>query len=72
MVDTGNRVDLARCLQKINELHARNDVKLAFAGNVKCRDIPELARLGADILCIGKEIVDAPLLDLKLDVIMEE
>ena len=72
MVDTGNRADLARCLQKINELHARNDVKLAFAGNVKCRDIPELARLGADILCIGKEIVDAPLLDLKLDVIMEE
>ena len=34
-------------------------------------DIPELSER-ADILCIGKEIVDAPLLDWKLDVMGEE
>lgn len=32
---------------------------MAFAGNVKLTDIPELSER-ADILCIGKEIVDAP------------
>ena len=41
------------------------------AGNVKLTDIPELSER-ADILCIGKEIVDAPLLDWKLDVMGEE
>ena len=46
-------------------------IKVAFAGNVKLTDIPELSRR-ADILCIGKEIVDAPLLDWKLDVLGEE
>ncbi|UQT50137.1 hypothetical protein M5E87_11615 [Flavonifractor plautii] len=39
--------------------------------NVKLTDIPELSER-ADILCIGKEIVDAPLLDWKLDVMREE
>jgi len=39
---------------------------------VHLKDIPSLASQGADVLCIGKEIVDAPLLDLKLDVVGEE
>ena len=45
--------------------------KSGICGNVKLTDIPELSER-ADILCIGKEIVDAPLLDWKLDVMGEE
>lgn len=72
MVDSGKLEDLDRCLIKVNELGAGKKAKIAFAGNVKLINIPELAQRGADILCIGKEIVDAQLLDLKLDVIAEE
>ena len=70
MVDTGKAEDLDRCVARTAALGARERVKVAFAGNVKLTDIPALAGR-ADILCIGKEIVDALLLDMKLDVIGE-
>lgn len=69
MVDTGNIEDLTRCLNYVNELGARNKVEIAFAGGVKIEDITKLAEFDIDKLCIGKEIVDALLLDIKLDVI---
>ena len=71
MVDTGVREDLECCLSELAAMGCRERIKVAFAGNVKLTDIPELSRR-ADILCIGKEIVDAPLLDWKLDVLGEE
>lgn len=71
MVDTGRTEDLEQCIAALRELGARERVKVAFAGNVKLADIPALADRGADILCIGKEIVDAQLLDMKLDVVGE-
>lgn len=71
MVDTGEIADFSACTQRLNELHAREKVRVAFAGNVKIGDIPAMAARGVDILCIGKEIVDAPLLDMKLNVIGE-
>ena len=43
--------------------------KIAFAGNVKIEDIDMLKTTPVDILEIGRGIVDAPLLDLKFDVI---
>jgi nicotinate-nucleotide pyrophosphorylase (carboxylating) len=39
---------------------------------VRLTDIPDLTNWDIDILCIGKEIVDAGLLDMKLDVLQEE
>lgn len=72
MVDTGVAEDLKRCVSKLELIGVREKVQVSFAGNVHFEDIPALASLGADMLCIGKEIVDAPLLDLKLDVIGSE
>lgn len=72
MVDTGEPGDAGRCVRTLESLGGRNKAKVAFAGNVRLTDIPDLAELGIDILCIGKEIVDAKLLDLKLDVLQEE
>lgn len=69
MIDTGNQEDIVRVMEALQAEHGRDRVKVAFAGNVNIRDIPRLADQGIDILCIGKEIVDAPLLDMKLDVI---
>ena len=47
----------------------REDVEIAFAGNVKITQISEIIKRDIDILCIGKDIVDARLLDMKLDVV---
>ena len=69
MVDTGNIDDLNRCLAVVNELGVRKQVEIAFASGVKFENIKELACIDIDVLCIGKEIVDAQLLDMKLDVI---
>ncbi len=71
MVDTGRIEDLESCLAELNRLRARERVQVAFAGGVKIADIPDLAARGMDLLCIGKEIVDAGLLDMKLDVVEE-
>ena len=68
MVDTGSIGDLNSCLKVLEELNVRNQVQVAFAGDVKISDIPRLLQYDIDILCIGKEIVDARLLDMKLDV----
>jgi nicotinate-nucleotide pyrophosphorylase (carboxylating) len=66
MVDTGNRLDAVAALEIAA---AYPEVKVAFGGGIKHEDIPVLADLGLDILDIGAAIMDAPLLDMKLDVI---
>lgn len=71
MVDTGRLEDLEACLSELERLRVRDRVRVAFAGGVKIRDIPDMASRGIDLLCIGKEIVDAGLLDMKLDVVEE-
>ncbi len=68
MVDTGNLDDLKKCIQVTEELNKRKDVQIAFAGGIKLEQIPNLIEYGIDALCVGKDIVDALLLDMKLDV----
>ena len=72
MVDTGKIADFDACSEKLRAMRARQNVRVAFAGNVTIDDIPAMAARGVDILCIGKQIVDAPLLDMKFNVIGEE
>jgi nicotinate-nucleotide pyrophosphorylase (carboxylating) len=70
MIDTGKVDDVSRCLDIIIKMDMRDKVRIAFAGNVKINKIEELSQLDIDILCIGKEIVDAKLLDFRLDVVI--
>ena len=69
MVDTGYIQDGVDCIKMLEELGVREKIKVAFAKGIKINDIPQLVDIGIDLVCIGKEIVDAPLLDMKLDVI---
>ena len=69
MVDTGKPLDLLACVSSLQLSGLRDKIQVAFAGDVKLTDIPELAKMGADILDIGKAIIDAPLLDIRLDVV---
>lgn len=71
MVDTGRLEDLRRCRAVLEDSGRRGEVQLAYAGGVKLTDIPQLTQERLDVLCIGKQIVDARLLDMKLDVIRE-
>lgn len=66
MVDTGQWQDAVAALGAAATYPA---TRIAFAGNVRLEDIPKLADLGIHILDIGTAVVDAPLLDMKLDVV---
>ena len=71
MVDTGSVDDLDQCLAQLDALAVRDQVKVAFAGGVHIGDIPRLAGKGVNMLCVGRGIVDGPLLDIRMDVIGE-
>ncbi len=68
MIDTGVLADFAAARRALEAIGLRQQVKLAFARGVRLENIPAMKGLGIDILDIGAEIVDAPLLDMKLDV----
>ncbi|MBZ4686465.1 MAG: putative nicotinate-nucleotide pyrophosphorylase [Clostridiales bacterium] len=69
MVDTGNVEDAIETIETLKTMGIREGKQVAFAGGVKIPDIPKYAELGIDILDIGTQIIDAPLLDMKMDVI---
>jgi len=71
MIDTGRIKDVQKVLYVLEKENKRNLVKVAFAGNIKISEIDELINLDIDILDIGRQIIDAPLLDMSLDVISE-
>jgi nicotinate-nucleotide pyrophosphorylase (carboxylating) len=69
MVDTGIVADLAAVNKALTEAGQRNDVHLAFGGGVRLEDLRAVRAAGADAADIGRAILDAPLLDLRLRVI---
>ena len=69
MVDTGSVGDLAAVHDALTAEGRRAAVQLAFGGGVTGETLAELRRSGADIVDIGRSILDAPLWDLRLDVL---
>jgi nicotinate-nucleotide pyrophosphorylase (carboxylating) len=68
-VDSGKPQDLLKLADMLNRKGLRDRVKIAFGGSVKIADIDRFKDLPVDILEIGRQIVDAPLLDFKLEVV---
>jgi len=68
VIDTGKRSDINPVVAALNKIGIRHKVRIGFAGNVKIKDIRKFRDSGIDILEIGRAIVDAPLLDVKMDV----
>lgn len=68
MVDTGRLEDVEKVNKMLTEKKLRTRVRLAFAKGIRIEDIPQLTRCGIDILDIGCAILDAPMLDMRLDV----
>jgi len=71
MVDTGHLDDLVAVRERLTLLD-RLDDQLAFGGGVRLQDLAAIAAAGATIVDIGRAILDAPLLDLRLDVVPTE
>jgi nicotinate-nucleotide pyrophosphorylase (carboxylating) len=69
MIDTGLKEDISLVDYALKEKGLRDQVKIAFAGNIKMADIKELRKFPVDIIDVGKAIVDAPLLNMRMDVI---
>ena len=69
MVDTGKIEDLRKVTTILREKGLREKVKVAFAGGITLSQITSMRNEDVDILGIGRAIVDAPLLDVRLDVI---
>lgn len=67
-IDTGKRSDVITVIEKLVELGLRHKVNIAFGGGIRLETIEEFKALDIDILDIGRQIVDAPLLDMRLEV----
>ena len=68
-IDTGKPSDVKTVVDELVRLGLRDNVRIAFGGNIKLEDIDELKSFDIDILDIGRQIVDAPLLDMRLEIV---
>jgi len=69
MIDTGQQEDIKMVDLVLREQGLRRKVKIAFGGNIKIEDLKKFREFPVDIVDIGKAIVDAPLLDMRMDII---
>lgn len=67
-IDTGVKEDIVRVSEALRGAGLRERVRIAFAGNIKLDDIAKLKSMDVDILDIGRAIVDAPLLDMRMEI----
>ena len=74
-VDTGRVEDLKKVtealkpkLQSLEKTEGYRHVEFAFGGGVRFSDMDAILAAKADIVGIGRSIIDAPLMDLRLEV----
>ncbi|MGA2317184.1 MAG: hypothetical protein ABSG71_12500 [Thermodesulfobacteriota bacterium] len=68
-IDTGRPSDVKAVVNKLVLLGLRKKVNIAFGGGITLESIDELKTMDIDILDIGRQIVDAPLLDMRMEII---
>ena len=71
MVDSGSLDVLAAVDQALAGEGLRDRIVLAFGGGVTSARLDDAATAGADAVDIGREILNAPLLDLRFDVVSD-
>jgi nicotinate-nucleotide pyrophosphorylase (carboxylating) len=68
-IDTGRPVDVERAARALVRRGLRDRVRIAFAGGIHLGDLEGLKGLDVDIVDVGREVVDAPLLDMRMEVL---
>lgn len=69
MIDTGRRKDIKQVDSLLSKKGLRTKVKIAFGGEIQIQDLKVLRKMPLDIVDVGRAIVDAPLLDMKMNVL---
>jgi len=69
MIDTGQKEDIKMVDFALREQRLRHRVQIGFGGNIKIEDLKKLRRYPVDMVDIGKAIVDAPLVDMRMDIV---
>ncbi len=69
MVDTGRISDLRDASIALRSKNLRQQVEIAFGGNITLAELEQLQNEDLDIVDIGRAILDAPLLDFRYDVV---
>jgi nicotinate-nucleotide pyrophosphorylase (carboxylating) len=69
MIDTGRKEDIDRVDSVLKAKGLRGGLQIAFGGNIRIDDLKELRRMPVEIADIGQAIVDAPLLDFRMDIV---
>jgi molybdenum cofactor synthesis domain-containing protein len=69
MVDTGKVDDLQEVNRALAANNFRHSIVLAFGGGVQLDQLDDVRSAGADAVDIGRAILDAPLLDLRIRVV---
>jgi nicotinate-nucleotide pyrophosphorylase (carboxylating) len=72
MVDTGRLEDLDLVASMVRDMGRRESTTIAFAGDIAMQEIPTIAAHDVDILDVGRAIIDAPMVDIKVDVVAGE
>ena len=71
MVDTGIIDHIRQVAGVVSNKRCKRDVKIGFGGSVTLDGLEAVITAGADIVDVGRAIIDAPILDFRLDVIKE-
>jgi nicotinate-nucleotide pyrophosphorylase (carboxylating) len=70
-IDTGHLEDITPVSDRLKRLGLRKKVDIAFGGGLNLETVKTLKRLDLDIIDIGRQIVDAPILEMRMEVISE-
>ncbi|MCL6633900.1 MAG: hypothetical protein K6T63_14880 [Alicyclobacillus herbarius] len=70
MVDTGRLADIAIVQDVLETLGVRDRIRVAFAGGVTEDTLLTLRHLPVDLVDVGAAILDAPMLDMRVDVVV--
>ena len=68
MIDTGEKGDIERIDSGLRAKGLRSGVQIAFGGNIRIEDLDVLKSMPVEIVDIGQAVVDAPLLDMRMDI----
>jgi nicotinate-nucleotide pyrophosphorylase (carboxylating) len=68
-IDTGRPEDIASATELLVQVGLRRKVLVAFGGGVRLEDLDALGAFDLDLLDVGRQIVDAPLLDMRLEIV---
>ncbi len=68
MIDTGELADLAATAERVRTRLPAGTAVLAFGGGVTAATLPAVIAAGAEVVDVGRAILDAPLIDFRLDV----